>query len=218
MKTYIIVVLAALLSACGMLESGPKGLRGSENVATEGRSVTGFKQVRASKGVNLVIDIRPEHSVAVVAEDNIIPYVKTEVQGDTLIVETTESISPTVAIDVRISTPELTSIDVSGASTADVTGFKGDSLNVNATGASTVRVAGETGTFTAELNGASEVIAGDLKAKNVTLKAEGASRAGVFASQRADLTASGASSITIDGNPPGFTQNSSGASTIKKKE
>ena len=113
--------------------------------------------------------------------------------------------------------PELINLDLSGASTANVSGEKTDSLKLNATGASKIKIDGEVKSVEALASGASGIDAENLKVENAKANASGASKITVSPTGDLDAEASGASSVNYTNEPKNIKQNASGASTIGKK-
>lgn len=193
------------------------GIKGSGTSKTEQRSVTGFKEIEAGGAVNLEVDAQKDFSVTVEADDNLLQYIKTEVSGNTLKIYSEGKISPTAKLNVKISMPELTGLDVSGASDAKVTNVKADSLELKASGASEIIIGGEARELKADASGASKINAENLKTQNADVDANGASAATVTATDQLNVQASGASKISYTGEPKNVKQDSSGASSINKK-
>jgi hypothetical protein len=212
-KLLFFVVLAVFITAC----SGITGVKGSGNKKTETRGLSGFKQVKAGGAVNLDITFKPEYSVTVEADDNLLEYISTEVSGDELVIESKDRINPKSKINIKITMPELTGLDLSGASTANAAGVRGGKLDIDASGACEVKIDGEARELKGRASGASSIKAEDLKVENADVDASGASNITVNASGDLRAEASGASSVTYTGSPRSLKQNSSGASSINKK-
>lgn len=68
-----------------------------------------------------------------------------------------------------------------------------------------------------DVSGATSLDARDLKAENVEIDISGASNAKVYASNKLEAEASGASHITFYGDPEKVETDVSGASNIKSK-
>lgn len=212
-KLLLLAVLAGLALGCSKVT----GKQGSGTAKTETRSLTGFKQIEANGAVNLDITFAPEYSVTVEADDNLLEYVTSEVSGDTLVIGSKDRINPKTKINIKITMPELARLDINGASTGDIPGFKGDKLDLNLNGASKVKISGEVKDLKARASGASGIDAEGLKAENADVDSNGASKIMVNAAGDLKAEASGASSVTYVGDPKSLKQNSSGASSVKKK-
>jgi hypothetical protein len=216
------VVFANLFSfgrASGQLFnfSFKSGIKGSGVAASETRDASGFTGVDVGGIFQVEITAGKDFSVAVDADDNLLQYIKTEVNGDVLHIETTERINSTTPIRVRIAAPDIESIGASGASKVSLTGVKNSSLHVDTSGASKVKIEGETSEITVEVSGASNVDAESLKAKTADVDASGASSVNVFVTERLVSDASGASRISYSGNPTSVEKKTSGASRVSQK-
>jgi len=213
-KILFFVVLAGLLAACNNLS----GIQGSGTSKTETRNVSGFKEIKANGAINLDVSFKPEYSVTVEADDNLLEHINTDVNGGTLIIESRdEKINPKSRINVTITMPELVGLEVNGASTGSVAGVKTDKLDLSINGASKLKIAGEVRELKATAAGASSIDAEVLKTENANVDASGASNITVNAAGDLSANASGASSVKYIGEPKSLKQNSSGASSVKKK-
>lgn len=194
-----------------------RGVSGSGVSKTEARNLSGFEEIEASGAVNVEVSVQKDFSVTVEADDNLLQYIKTEMSGDTLKIYSESSISPKTKINVKVSMPEINAVDVSGASTAVVSNVKSDSIKLEASGASKIKIDGEANSLDADASGASGINAEGLKVETADIEASGASNTTVWANGELKADASGASSIYYTGEPKNLSQNSSGASSIRKK-
>lgn len=214
---FVSALLISLFSAIGCNVGNLTGVQGSGNAKSEIRNVSDFRQVEASGAINLEIDAQKDFSVEVEADDNLLPLIKSEVSGDTLKISTEDSISSKNKIVVRISMPELTSLNISGASDAVVLNVKTDSLKLEASGASKIKISGGADSLEADASGASGIDAESLLVNDADIKANGASNTTVSAANSLKADASGASKIYYTGEPKNVEPKSSGASSVKKK-
>jgi len=224
-KVGFIVFAAALLislvfaNGCGFggINNNFGGVRGSGTAKSEPRNLSGFSKVDASGALNVEVTVQKDFSVVIEADDNLLQYIKTEVRGDTLKIYTDGKISMQKKASVKISMPEITGLDVSGASTVVVSNVKADALELDASGASNITIDGEAKELVADASGASEIDAEELKVENAAVEASGASSATVSPANELKADASGASSIYYTGEPKNVVPRSSGASSVKKK-
>lgn len=190
-------------------------VKGSGNVIIEKRDLANFKNVSAGGAMRLEITIGKEFLIELEGDDNILPTIKTEVRGDTLYFERKRvRTSSRNLVIARIQMPELTGLDISGASDAIVNNVKSESLKIDASGSSRLELSGETRNLSVDVSGASKLTAENLKTERSTIEASGASKVVVFASEAIDADASGASKIIYRGNPKTVNKNASGASSI----
>ncbi len=190
-------------------------VRGSGNIITEKRELSGFKGIHAGGAMQLEITAGKEFSVELEGEDNILPTIKTEVRDGKLFFERRESRTWSRSrVTARITMPELNDLDISGASEATVNNVKTESLKLESSGASRIEVSGEARNIEVEVSGASKLDAESLKSERAKVAASGASKASIFVSEAIDVNASGASRITYSGNPKSVNKDASGASSI----
>jgi hypothetical protein len=191
--------------------------KGSGVASSEVREARDFKGVEVGGIFEVEIRAGKDFSVQVEADDNLIQYVRTEVRGGVLRIETTKRISSQTPLRIVVSAPDIEMVDVSGVSKVSVTGISNPALRLETSGASKVSISGETAVFTVGVSGASRIDADGLKTKDATIKASGASHVNVAASERLVANASGASKIGYTGSPARVEEDTSGASKIYKK-
>lgn len=226
MKKFSLIVFAAALSislvfvnGCGFggFNGFSSGVRGSGTPKSEQRNVSSFSKIDACGAVNLEVTAQKDFSVTVESDDNLLQYIKTEANGDTLKIFSEGRISAKSKINVKISMPELTDLDISGASNALATNVKTDSLQAEASGASKIKIDGMVKSFHADASGASKIDAEGLQTENADVDSSGASSIMVSPSNDLNADASGASSVYYTGEPKNIKQTASGASSVKKK-
>jgi hypothetical protein len=193
------------------------GVQGSGNVQNEKRSVAEFNAIEVGGIFEVEVVAQKEFSVEVEADDNLLQFIRTEVKGGTLEISTEKKISPRGRIHVRVSAPDIESLQVSGASKLSLANLKNDSLKVDASGASKIKVDGETKNLEIELSGASKIEAEALMAENVNVAGSGASCASVNVSGDLKADLSGASKVTYAGSPRNLEKSTSGASSVRGK-
>lgn len=212
---FVLSIVLIFSGGCGI--SGIKGIKGSGNLKTETRNVSGFKKVEAQNALNVIIDAGKDFSMQLEADDNLLPLIKTEVSGDKLTISIKDSISSSRKPTIKISMPELAALDVSGASSGEVSNVKTDSLELAASGASQIKIVGEANKLKSDASGASGIDAEGLKVTDADVRASGASNSTVTVANELKADASGASTIYYTGEPKTVTPKSSGVSSVKKK-
>ena len=228
-KIGIIVFIAALAigitlagvfsfsKAAGNLFSfkiGFGGVKGSGNIRTENRTVSNFKAIEAGGVFIVEVTAQKDFSVEVEADDNLLPFIKTESDGETLRIETTEKFSTRSPIRLRISAPDVENLEISGASKISVANLANDAFRVDSSGASKINIEGTTKHLTVEMSGASKLDAENFKAETVSVDASGASKATVSVINNLKVDLSGASKIVYYGTPSNIEKKTSGASAV----
>lgn len=193
------------------------GVRGSGNVVTEKRDLSGFKAVEVGGIFKVEVTARKDFAVEVEADDNLQSIIKTEVVEGVLKIEADKRIKSHGPIVIRVSAPDIESIEASGASNVSVANLKNSSLSIDSSGASKVLVEGETAKLTVYVSGASNVNADGLKAVDANIDASGASRVSAFATCDLTSDASGASRIVYSGSPKSVSNRATGAGSVSQK-
>ena len=198
-------VALALLWGCDCWTDSVTGTTaiGSGVMVTESRPVRGFTAVVVTGAGHVVIEQTGVESLQVTAEDNIMPFVSTEVRGGRLFLgfEPGVSVSMSRGVEYRISVAGLTEIEASGASRVEVLHVDTPELTARLVGASSYRAAGIADDHHLELVGASRCEAGELASHTVTAHLTGASYGLVRARDRLVVRATGASTLEYFGNP-----------------
>jgi hypothetical protein len=193
------------------------GIKGSGVASSEGREAREFTGVDVGGVFEVEVTAGKEYSVQVQADNNLLPYIRTEVESGVLHISTKERINSQTPLRVIVSAPEIDHLDVSGASKLFLSGVKNSELGIHTSGASKLKLEGETSVFNVEVSGASSIDAESLKSKTATVDASGASKVSVFVTERLNSDASGASKIQYSGNPASVEKNTSGASSVRQK-
>ncbi len=175
------------------------GTPGSGELVTEQRPAGPFSAIDVSDALvlHLTVDSAADPAIEVTFDDNLIDAVATRIEGDTLVIEAVENYS--VAGSGRrvvVTTRQLDRISASGA--ADVV------------------ATGETARLDVDASGASDVDLAELRTAEVMLDVSGASDVVVQASESVSGRASGASSVSVLGDPSIIDVESSGASSVER--
>ena len=192
-------------------------VKGSGQTGTEVRELNGFKKIDASGVFQIEIVAQKDFSVEVEADDNLLQYITTEVRRGVLKLETERKLNTSNPIRVRISAPDIEGIETAGAANVILTELKNGSLEIDSSGASKIKVSGETAKLVVDVSGATQVDAVGLAAENANVEASGASTVELLVNGNLKTNASGASTIRYAGSPRDVVKKSSGASTVSPK-
>jgi hypothetical protein len=193
------------------------GEKGSGKIVTEKRSLSGFKGVDVGGVFQVEITAGKEFAVEIETDDNLLPLIKTEVNNGVLEIELERHVSPSGKILVRISAPDISELDVSGAANVTLNAVKNSNLAVEASGAAKLKIAGQTAKLTVESSGASKIDADDLRTENATIEGSGASHIELNVSGELNADLSGASHVTYSGTPTAVHKTTTGAGSVSQK-
>ncbi len=214
-------MLASLVSGKSLLPGMPRifvKIKGSGIIKSEKRDVPAFKSIDVGGAAEVEVVAGKEQSVVLEADDNILPSITTEVRGDTLHIGRKEGNFRTKnRLRVTISVPELTGMEISGATRANALNIRAENFKLRVSGASKVNVEGEARSLDVDLSGASNIDAENLRTERAAVDASGASKATVFVSDTLNAEASGASRVSYSGNPRNVNKDASGASSVSAR-
>jgi hypothetical protein len=109
---------------------------GNNNMVSETRFVEGFTEV-VSEGDYIVEIVQgEEYSVIVEAEDNLLPYIETDLKNSSLVIRTKRRrcIDPNIRVKILVTAPEIKSIVLSGSGSINAEQIETDFLNINLSG------------------------------------------------------------------------------------
>ena len=187
---------AILLSGCGI---GP-GVADSGHLVTIEYPFTGFTGVAAGAVFDVAIKAGASPSVAVTVDDDLVEYLDVTVSGDRLQIQLKPNDNMGRGTPKAVVTlPELTSLELSGASSGRVEGFRSlQAVDIRLSGASRLEGEIESGDLGLTLSGSSRANLNG-SADNLRLHASGASRAEIvqLLVKDAKVETSGASHAAI---------------------
>jgi len=216
-----VLLVALFISACGM-----QMVVGSGKVASESREVSNFSSIRLEGIGDVIITQADTTSLRIEAEDNLIPYFETSVQGDTLVIGIKDqyfgyNLRPTKPVKFYVSTPNISAVTLAGSgniTTGDVktTGFKASllgsgnitadslaatSVDINLAGSGNVNLGTVTAdTISSTIAGSGNItLAGEVFNQSARIVGSGDYRASGMQSKNANInvTGSGNSRITV---------------------
>lgn len=209
----------------------------------QARQTQAFTALNVSGAVNVFVKQGRETSVEVVAPEQVLPHIVTEVAGGTLKIYRDKSFNWKSLVNqkenqvkVYITCPTLSGVTASGASdvkgesafvlddfriqasgASDITlQVRAKTLTVQASGASDVKLSGEAERQQVNSSGSSDYRAFELRSRAAVVNVSGASDAQVFADEELSASASGASDIRYKGAARLVSNRTSGGSGVKQ--
>jgi hypothetical protein len=207
-KSLLLLGLVALLiSACTInvpYSINATAVNGSGTVTTEERTVSGFNEVVLKSIGNVVITHGDTESLTIKADDNILPYITTEVVDGRLEIGSKPNINlvPSHSIDYILTVKSLSAITLSGFGNINADSLDGTNLAVKLTGSGDININELSGdTFALDLTGFGNVDLAKVSATNTTLNLTGSGDIGIPAltATKLALTISGFGNATLAG-------------------
>ena len=219
MKKFMLLtalIVLTSLAGChhGMFDSG---VSGSGNRQKQTRDVPSFTSISTEGAYDIDIVCQQPVSLEIEGDDNILPLITMEVSNNVLHIKNTRGYSVSQPVKLKISVPNLEGISINGAGRVDVSGLKNEKFEVDANGAPTIRVSGETKLVDIDINGAGNIDTHNLRASKAVVDSKGVSKVYVRAADQLDVTVSGPSHVTYVGDPV-VNKTVNGPGTVEKKE
>ena len=193
------------------------GIQGNGKIKTDERTVAAFANIDL-RGAFEIEWQNGAPSVGITTDENLLPYIDSNVSGDTLRLRMREHLRPSRGIKVIVSSPTRTGAKITGAVKLAVRDLNGPRFAVESSGAARVSLAGNVDQLLADMTGASELAASALQTKTAEISTTGAGDADVAVTDTLKVAITGAGKVTYTGNPPTVEKHISGAGSVRHKD
>ncbi len=236
--SFLIVTILLVLPSC-IIDGWDQGITGNGNVVEETRDISGFTGVKVSSGIDVYLSQGSSFEVRVEADENLLDVIRTEKEGNMLVVKTERvSIRKAKSKKVHVTLPELSDLKISSA--GDLVGqtpFDCEDLRISISSAGDLSLEVEAGRidldisssgdaslsgsaeeFNVGLSSAGDLNAFDLVAASVDVNVSSAGDARVHATEEISMSASSAGNIYYRGDAKVMHSQSSSAGNISHKD
>lgn len=216
--TLVSLFLVSLSVACAGQIGSARIVKGSGEVVTEERDVSDFTSVSLQGIGELFVDQTGSTSLAITADDNLLPYIETRVNADKLIISIKRNVafSDVAELTYHITVAKLDSLELDGLGKITVDNLNGETLTVALDGAGDITVSGEVERQTVKINGAGSYDAADLKSQEAVVTHNGAGLAVVQVNDQLDATINGLGTVEYIGDPQ-VTKDVNGLGSVRQR-
>jgi hypothetical protein len=197
-----IIALMTLLVLFGVSCKWTIGLvRGSGNVETEERKISGIDEIEFSGMGNLIITQGEEELLLVEADDNILPLIETDVSGDRLSIDYKMGYNfiPTSNVSFYLTVVDLNEISLKGAGKIECDNLETDEMRFEVSGAGDVDINIDTDELMVISSGAGNLnFSGEAESQDVNISGVGRYNSKELESKECKVTLSGAGSVTVN--------------------
>ena len=199
-----------------------KRVKGNGNFESETRNISHATKIKVEGGMEVILDSGAT-SIRVEADENIIPYILTDLDDNWLRIRLKRNISITTSNTMRvyITTPTIYNIRVAGSGNVtsekkfwskkpisfDIAGSGDITIDVNApkvdadiAGSGNLMITGETRDVDVSIAGSGNYQGMDLKAENARVSIAGSGDAFVFADVKINAKIMGSGNVKYKGN------------------
>ena len=237
-KLCLFIATIIVLYSCNYIRG--ERVRGNGNLITQDRVVESFAGVKSSGSFDVYLTSGPQQIVRIEAEDNILPYIETRLDGDILSISTKDGIwlRPRRDMKIYITTPDLTSVQVNGSGNIisqnrinandqlrlGISGSGDIKMDVQARGLSasihgsgSVHLKGQATSFEGEIRGSGDIKAYDLKTSEARVDIGGSGSAEISAANKLDVDVAGSGDVRYRGTP-NVSSNIKGSGSVTRKD
>lgn len=195
----LVVLLSLILTGC--VGSGT-GVVGSGKLKTETRSVSGFQGVTLDGIGDVDLRIGPTASLTVEAEENILPYLITEVVGEQLVISTKPLtvLQTTQPIRYTVTATDLKKVEINGSGNVVLHDLAAQDLELTLNGSGDLTADGSVERLKVDTSGSGDVALYKLTAQDL------------------EVTTSGSGDITASGTAERFTATLAGSGMLQAAE
>lgn len=209
-------LIMLLMTACNVV-------RGSGDVISETRSVSGFDKVSLSGQGEIILTQGETESLEIEAEDNIVAVIETEVRGNTLHIgpRNNTQIRPTEPVRFYLSAEEITGLEVSGSGAITVDALETDSLSIEVSGSGDINIGnlstddlaldisgsgdveieGQASSQVIRISGSGKYEAADLESAEADVEVNGSGEANLWVTETLTIDISGSGTVNYYGSP-----------------
>jgi Putative auto-transporter adhesin, head GIN domain len=220
---FLVAIFVVGKRSCNFsgLNFGP-GVRGTGPLKTEARAVSGFTGFHSDVSGDIEFSVADTWSVEVSAQENLLPILKTTVEGGILHISFDQSVSYSEALKIKISAPAFDAIKlfgsgsiramtpvrsnkidilVAGSGDIFVSQAEFDSADCSITGSGSIELGGQARELEVDIAGSGEIRAAALTAQNVDIGVTGSGNAECHAVQTLKVVITGSGDVEYSGNP-----------------
>ena len=234
--------MTRLLTAClaAIIFCSCHAITGNGNIVTQDRHLERFDGIKASGSIDVEVTDDANQSVKVEADDNILPYIVTDVEDGMLNVHLrSNNVFHNIHVKVYVSSTSLSGLYVTGSGSITSKNTLKDnqqiecklsgSGNIDAMldaprviasigGSGIIKLQGRTKDFIASITGSGDLKSKSLLSENAEIKVTGSGSAHVFASVSLTANVTGIGDIYYSGNPPSPAIHKTGSGSVREEK
>ena len=219
----LIVLSALFITTMTNAQWSNKKIKGNGKVITEKRTTAGYDEINVSGFFDVVLVSGKEGAISIQGEENLMQYVKVEVEGKVLKIYTEKNVTISTNKDIILTVPfeQISFVSLSGSGdlkskntivgstfAAKLSGSGNLTLDVkttdfeaNLSGSGDVFLTGNSDSFTSKISGSGNVNAVELVTKKANLEISGSGDMKVNCSENLYARVSGSGDIGYKGDP-----------------
>jgi hypothetical protein len=212
----VLAIGAIALTACSS-QGTPSVLQGTGPLRSETRSVPAFTSIDVRHGIKLDLRIGSPAKVELEAAENLLPIARTDVSAGTLVVDATRDYSSPDGISVKVTTPSLTALALSGGAVGSATGVDVTGLAVRTDGGAVLTLTGRAESLDLSAKGGGRLDLRDFSAKAATVDLAGGVAVTIAVSDSVKGRAVGSAALVVRGHPSRIDVSTTGGAVVTQE-
>ena len=235
--TSIILTLALSVNAQSWWKS--KRVKGNGNVITETRSTSDYDGISVGGSFDVILVKGKEGKITLKGEENILPYIETEIKGNTLKIQFKKNVNvrTTRRLTVTVTFEDIEKLSLGGSGNVSSTDLiKSDNLKVSIggsgnieaevdaenlkasiAGSGNIRLTGNAGELKCSIAGSGDIKAYGLQTDTTRASIAGSGSVRVSVKTRIKASIAGSGSVYYKGKPAYVDTNSAGSGSVISK-
>ena len=176
-------------------------IEGNGALTRDQRAIATVQGLDVNGSITVDVRVGPATMLVVEADSNLLPFIRTELRGDRLVIEKERSFRTNNPVRVTYTVPRLTAVRHNGSGHVSVQDLNGAPLVVEERGSGSVLLTGRVSSLQARSNGSGQLDLADLVSQEAELSSTGSG--GITANVKQSLVArnGGSGGIRVYGNP-----------------
>jgi hypothetical protein len=176
-------------------------IEGNGVPARDERVIATVPALEVNGTITVDVHVGPATSLVVEADSNLLPFIRTELRGDRLVIEKTRSFRTNNPVRVTYTVPRLASVRHDGSGHLSVQDLNGGPLVVEGRGSGSVLLTGRVSSLDVSQNGSGSIDATTLQSGGGNLSLNGSGRivAGRMQGERVTANLNGSGQLRVTG-------------------
>jgi hypothetical protein len=222
-NTLLLLLMTGIISLSSCGDAFWNCIDGNGSTATARRAVGDFTNVESSGDFVVDVTIGPATRVSVEADENLLSYIETYIQGNTLIIETQDNrcIKSSGQVKVHVETPSLYELKMlgsgviycdslftdevrfvlSGSGDIECTGILADFIDATIEGSGEITLSGSCANTNFSIEGSGNIKSMSLEQNNCVATITGSGNIYAFVNQHLDAVIDGSGNVVYKGDP-----------------
>jgi hypothetical protein len=218
-----------LLTSLQTFAGGWEVVTGNGNSKKETRDASGYTAVHSAGAFDVDINYGTSNSITIEADENLLPYIETEVKDNKLLIKNKKgySLKSKNKMRITVSLTKMTGVQLSGSGNIKGNGaFSNDGdteIGISGSGDIDLQFASFgsleakiSGKINAAVSGSGNIDAFDVSANDVQARVSGSGNVNVTANKSIEASISGSGNVVYRGSATDVKSKSSGSGKVRK--